>query len=110
MPTGHNPQTATKAHGLKGVHPDAGPVLVFDVTDVNLGCRIAQGGMELIFAHGTNQCCVIILAKNRLNLAARPEWCRAGRRLKQRVVFGIGNGHGQSTAVLKDLLDNFNLG
>jgi hypothetical protein len=110
MPTGHNPQTATETHGLKGVHPDSGPVLVFDVTDVNLRCRITQGGVKLIFAHGTNQCGVIILAKNRLNLAAGPEWRRAGWRLKQRVVFGIGDGDGQSTAVFKDLFNDINLG
>ena len=110
MPTGHNPQTATKAHGLKGIHPDSGPVLVFDVADVNLGRCIAQGCMKLIFAHSTNQCGVIILAKNRLNLASGPEWGCAGWRLKKRVVFGIGDGHGQSTAVFKDLLNDFNLG
>ena len=45
-------------------------------------------------AHGTNHHGVIILAKDRLNLASGPEWGCAGWRLKQRVVFGIGNGHG----------------
>jgi len=94
---------------LKGIHPNPGPILVLNVADHDGRGSIAQRIDEGVLASRPEQGVVFVLTKDRLNLAAGPQRGSARRRLKQWIVFGVGDGHRQGAIVLQNLLDDGDL-